>query len=72
MPIPFGKAFSYGTFLQYLRSLGPNALPCRPTVSRGHLQLSKDKPCNDALYIFIRLYVINCRICWLNINRSLV
>ena len=49
MPIPFGKAFSYGTFLQYLRSLGPNALPCRPTVSRGHLQLSEDNPCNDAL-----------------------
>ena len=22
MPIPFGKAFSYGTFLQYLRSPG--------------------------------------------------
>ena len=49
MPIPFGKAFSYGTFLQYLRSPELNALPCRPTVSRGHLQLSKDKPCNDAL-----------------------
>ena len=72
MPIPFGKAFSYGTFLQYLRSPGLNALPCRPTVSREHwlrglflltyctnepisariflpLQLSKDKPCNDAL-----------------------
>ena len=27
MPIPFGKAFSYGTFLQYLRSPGLNALP---------------------------------------------
>ena len=36
MPIPFGKAFSYGTFLQYLRSQGLNALPCRPTVSREH------------------------------------
>ena len=36
MPIPFGKAFSYGTFLQYLRSPGLNALPCRPTVSLGH------------------------------------
>ena len=36
MPIPFGKAFSYGTFLQYLRSPGLNALPCRPTVSREH------------------------------------
>ena len=49
MPIPFGKAFSYGTFLQCLRSPGPNAIPGRPIVSRGHLQLSKDKPCNDAL-----------------------
>ena len=36
MPIPFGKAFSYGTFLQYLRSPGLNAIPCRPTVSRGY------------------------------------
>ena len=36
MPIPFGKAFSYGTFLQYLRSPGLNALPGRPTVRRGH------------------------------------
>ena len=36
MPIPFGKAFSYSTFLQYLRSPGPNALRGRPTVSRGH------------------------------------
>ena len=36
MPIPFGKAFSYGTFLQCLRSPGLNALPCRPTVSREH------------------------------------
>jgi len=36
MPIPFGKAFSYGTFLQYLRSPGPNALCGRPTVSREH------------------------------------
>ena len=49
MPIPFGKAFSYGTFLQYPLSPRLNALPGRPTVSRGHLQLSKDKPCNDAL-----------------------
>lgn len=49
MPIPFGKAFSYGTFLQYLRSPGLNALPGRPTVSSGHLQQSKDKQCNDAL-----------------------
>ncbi len=27
MLIPFGKAFSYGTFLQYLRSPELNALP---------------------------------------------
>jgi len=32
----FRKAFSYGTFLQYLRSPGLNALPCRPTVSHEH------------------------------------
>ena len=36
MPIPFGKAVSYGTFIQYLRSPELNALPGRPTVSRGH------------------------------------
>ena len=36
MPIPFGKAFSYGTFLQYPLSPRLNALPVRPTGSRGH------------------------------------
>ena len=36
MPIPFGKAFSYGTFLRYLRSPRLNELPGRPTVSLGH------------------------------------
>jgi len=31
MPNPFGKAFSYDTFLQYLRSPGLDALRGRPT-----------------------------------------